>query len=146
MKIPVGLDGFFKEVHPKLRPVETVIDGVMIAGACQAPRNSSESVASALAAAAKSASLLMKGYVELEPLIATLTEKHIDWDDEYSEICSYSAIEKVETDGKQIVGINRALCKGCGGCVPLFPDNTIEIKGYSDKQIKSMIDSMVREI
>jgi heterodisulfide reductase subunit A len=146
LKIPVGLDGFFKEVHPKLRPVETVIDGVMIAGACQAPRNSSESVASALAAAAKSASLLMKGYVELEPLIATLTEKHIDWDDEYSEICSYSAIEKVETDGKQIVGINRALCKGCGGCVPLFPDNTIEIKGYSDKQIKSMIDSMVREI
>lgn len=146
LKIPVGLDGFFKEVHPKLRPVETIIDGVMIAGACQAPRNSSESVASALAAAAKSASLLMKGYVELEPLIATPTEKRIDWDDKYSEICSYSAIEKVKMNGTEIVDINRALCKGCGGCVPLFPDNTIEIKGYSDKQMKSMIDAMVWEV
>ena len=40
LKLPVGRDGFFNEIHPKLRPVETVVDGVLIAGACQGPKSS----------------------------------------------------------------------------------------------------------
>ncbi|HPS27980.1 MAG TPA: FAD-dependent oxidoreductase, partial [Bacteroidales bacterium] len=36
-KIPVGGDKFFNEIHPKLKPVETVINGVLIGGACQGP-------------------------------------------------------------------------------------------------------------
>jgi len=145
LKLPVGLDGFFKEIHPKLRPVETVIDGISIAGTCQSPRNSSESVSSALAAVAKSASLLMKGYVELEPLIARLTKDTVAWDEEFVKVCPYSAIERVETDDREITEINQALCKGCGGCVPFCPDNTIEIRGYRDRQIKAMIKAMARE-
>jgi heterodisulfide reductase subunit A len=145
LKLPVGLDGFFKEIHPKLRPVETVIDGISIAGTCQSPRNSSESVSSALAAVAKSASLLMKGYVELEPLIARLTKDNVAWDEEFVKVCPYSAIEMVETDDGEITEINQALCKGCGGCVPFCPDNTIEIRGYRDRQIKAMIKAMARE-
>ena len=43
LKLPVGNDGFFNEIHPKLRPVETVVDGVYICGACQSPKNSAES-------------------------------------------------------------------------------------------------------
>ncbi len=144
LKLPVGLDGFFKEIHPKLRPVETVIDGIFIAGSCQGPKNSSESVASALAAAAKSASLLMRGYVELEPLIAVLTEEHVAWDEECAKTCPYSAIEKVETDGAEIAAVNQALCKGCGACVPLCPDNTIEIRGYTDRQIEAMIYALAQ--
>jgi len=38
-KAPIGRDHFFNEVHPKLRPVETVIDGIYIAGAGQGPKN-----------------------------------------------------------------------------------------------------------
>jgi heterodisulfide reductase subunit A len=72
LKIPIGRDRFFNEIHPKLRPVETVINGIFIAGACQFPRNSSEAVASSLAAASKSAALLLKGYTELEPSVATV--------------------------------------------------------------------------
>jgi heterodisulfide reductase subunit A len=145
LKLPVGLDGFFKEIHPKLQPVETVINGVLIAGSCQSPRNSSESVTSALAAAAKSASLLMKGYVELEPLIATLTREHVSWNEEFAGTCPYSAIEKAEDQGEEITEINQALCKGCGGCVPFAPDDAIEVRGYTDQQIKMMIDAMVKE-
>ena len=143
LKLPVGLDGFFKEIHPKLRPVETVIDGVLIAGACQAPKNSSESVASTLAAAAKSASLLMKGYVELEPLIATFTTDKAPWNQECADACPYSAIEKREIRDQELAEINKALCKGCGGCVPLCPEHAIEVRGYTDEQIKAMIDAMV---
>lgn len=145
LKLPMGLDGFLKEIHCKLRPVETVIDGVLIAGSCQGPRNSSESVASALAAASKTASLLMKGYVDLEPLIATLTKDRVAWDEGFAETCPYAAIEKAEAGGEDVAEINRALCKGCGGCVPLCPESTVEIKGYTDRQIKAMIDAMEKE-
>jgi len=72
LKLPIGMDGFFNEIHPKLRPVETVIDGVFIAGASQGPKTLAESVASSMAAVSKSAALLMKGYVDLEPLIAKI--------------------------------------------------------------------------
>ncbi len=142
LKLPVSLDGFFKEIHPKLRPVETVIDGVFIAGTAQAPRNSAESVASALAATSKSASLLKKGYVELEPLIAMVDKEACTWCDKCTEACPYPAIEKISHGGKEIAEINAALCKGCGCCVPVCPENALYIKGYTDQQIRAMIDAM----
>ena len=54
LKIPVGNDKFFNEIHPKLRPVETVINGVFLGGSCQGPKNITESVQSSQAAAALS--------------------------------------------------------------------------------------------
>lgn len=142
LKLPVSLDSFFKEIHPKLRPVETVIDGVLIAGTSQAPRNSAESVAMALAATSKSASLLMKGYVELEPLIAMVYEDACVWCGKCSEACPYSAIEKISSGEKEIAAINTAQCKGCGCCVPVCPENALAIKGYTDEQIRAMINAM----
>jgi heterodisulfide reductase subunit A2 len=70
LKLPVGADGFYNEIHPKLRPVETVVAGVMIAGACQSPKTLAESVGSGLAAVTQSAGILMKGFAELDPLVA----------------------------------------------------------------------------
>ena len=142
LKLPVSLDGFFKEIHPKLRPVETVIDGVFIAGTAQAPRNSAESVASALAATSKTASLLKKGYVELEPLIAMVDEEACTWCDKCTEACPYSAIEKTSFGEKEIAKISAAVCKGCGCCVPVCPSNALQIRGYTDSQIRAMIDAM----
>jgi len=142
LKLPVSLDGFFKEIHPKLRPVETVIDGVLIAGTSQAPRNSAESVAMSLAATSKSASLLMKGYVELEPLIAMVNEDTCVWCGKCSEACPYSAIVKISSGEKEIAAINTAQCKGCGCCVPVCPENALAIKGYTDEQIRAMINAM----
>ena len=142
LKLPVSLDGFYKEIHPKLRPVETVIDGVFIAGAAQAPRNSAESVASALAATSKSAALLKKGYVDLEPLIVMVDKDACTWCDECTEACPYSAIEKVSSGEKEIAEINAALCKGCGCCVPACPNNALQVKGYTDLQIRAMIQAM----
>jgi heterodisulfide reductase subunit A len=142
LKLPVGLDGFFKEIHPKLRPVETVIDGVFIAGTAQAPRNSAESVASALAATSKSAALLKKGYVELEPLIAVVDKEACTWCDKCVDSCPYSAIEKASHAGKDIAEVSAALCKGCGCCVPACPQGALGVKGFTDQQIRSMIDAM----
>ncbi len=77
LKLPLGKDGFFNEIHPKLRPVETVVDGVLIAGACQGPKTSAESVASGLAAVTQSAAILRKGFAELDPLVAEVHRRRL---------------------------------------------------------------------
>jgi heterodisulfide reductase subunit A len=50
----VGLspDGFFQEADAKYRPVETLVDGIFLAGCCQGPKDISDTVAHAKAAAA----------------------------------------------------------------------------------------------
>jgi len=146
LKLPIGTDGFFNEIHPKLRPVETVIDGVFIAGASQGPKTLSESVASSMAAVSKSAALLMKGYVDLEPLIAGINSERCEWCDECTKACPYDAIEKVSTDGKEVARIIPSLCKGGGACVPVCPRDAIDIEGYSDAQITTMINSLIKEV
>lgn len=145
LKLPVGRDGFFNEIHPKLRPVETVVDGVFICGTCQGPKNSAESVASALAAVTQSASILKKGYVELEPLIAAVNPELCQWCGECVQSCPYTAIGKEQYQGRDVAAVNRAVCKGCGGCVPVCPRDAIDLKGYTDAQVRSMIDAFLKE-
>ncbi|MFA7467284.1 MAG: CoB--CoM heterodisulfide reductase iron-sulfur subunit A family protein [Desulfotomaculaceae bacterium] len=142
LKLPLGQDRFFNEIHPKLRPVETMVDGVFICGTCQGPKNSSESVASALAAVSQGASILKKGYVELEPLIAEVNHQACDLCGDCLDTCPYSAIEQ----DTAAIRINSAQCKGCGGCAPVCPKGAINLKGYTDSQVKSMIDALLKEI
>lgn len=146
LKLPIGLDGFFNEIHPKLRPVETVIDGVFIAGASQGPKTLSESVASSMAAVSKSAALLMKGYVDLEPLIAKIDTERCVWCDECTKACPYGAIKKVSVDDKEVARVIPSLCKGGGACVPVCPQNAIDLEGYTDIQVTAMIDSLIKEV
>lgn len=146
LKLPVGKDGFFNEIHPKLRPVETVIDGVFIAGAAQGPKTLAESVASSMAAVSKSAALLLKGYVDLEPLVARVNPELCTWCGACLEACPYEAVQRVGTDGKEIAEVNAILCKGEGACVPVCPHQAIDIEGYANEQIESMIDALAKEV
>jgi heterodisulfide reductase subunit A len=145
LKLPVGSDGFFNEIHPKLRPVETVVDGVLIAGASQGPKNSAESVTSALAAVTQSAAILKKGVAELDPLLATVHAEACTWCGRCEEACPFSAVAKVTSDGREVAVIDPTLCKGCGGCAPVCREDAIDLLGYTDAQIRAMIDSLVEE-
>ncbi|HTX78379.1 MAG TPA: 4Fe-4S dicluster-binding protein, partial [Longilinea sp.] len=145
LKIPQGADGFYKEIHPKLRPVETVIDGVFIAGAAQSPKTMSESVASALAAVAKTGSLLKKGYVDLEPLVAQIDAGKCTWCGECLKACPYNAIEKVMFGDKEVATVIASLCKGAGPCVPVCHNDAISVEGFRNDQVIAMIDASLRE-
>ncbi len=147
LKLPVGAGGFFNEIHPKLRPVETMIDGVFISGAAQGPKTLAESVASSLAAVSKGAALLLKGYVDLSPLVAKVDTEACAWCGECGNACPYDgAVERVRQGGKEVAYVHPALCKGCGGCVPVCPAEAVGLEGYTNDQVKAMIDALVREI
>jgi len=143
LKLPAGSDGFFNEIHPKLRPVETVVDGVLIAGACQGPKTSGESVASGLAAVTQSASVLKKGYTELDPLVAIVDPDSCTACGDCLTACPYDAISMTEERVRHFAVISPTGCKGCGGCVPICPENAIDLLGYTDAQITAMIDNLV---
>jgi heterodisulfide reductase subunit A2 len=145
LKLPVGQDGFFREVHVKLRPVETVVDGVFIVGTAQGPKNVAESVATALAGVAKTAALLLKGHVDLDPLVARVEPTLCVWCDACTQACPYGALERAEYGEKAIARVNGVLCKGGGACVPACPREAISVEGYTNDQITSMIDALARE-
>ena len=143
LKLPAGSDGFFNEIHPKLRPVETVVDGVLIAGACQGPKTSGESVMSGLAAVTQSAAVLKKGYTELDPLVAIVEPDACTACGDCLTACPYDAISMAEEGDRHFAVISPTGCKGCGGCVPICPENAIDLLGYTDAEITSMIEALV---
>ena len=146
LKLPIGSDGFYNEIHPKLRPVETVIDGVYLGGCCQGPKNLSESIVSSLSAVSKAAALLVKGYVDLQPFVAYVIEDRCTWCGECEKACPYSAIEKEHVEGKDVAVVRDVLCKGCGACIPVCPYDATQLKGYTDEQVMSMITAFAGEV
>lgn len=136
LRVPFSRDGFLQEVHPKLKPVETAIGGVLIAGACQFPKDTVETAASASAAVGRACVYLVKGYAELEPYIAEIDQEKCNGCGICVEECPAGAI-KIENDK---AFINEALCKGCGACGALCPKEAINLKGYKYDQLRAMID------
>jgi heterodisulfide reductase subunit A2 len=140
MKLPTGMDGFLQEVHPKLRPVELANTGILLAGTCQAPMDVGEAVSAAQAAAAKAASLLTRGYVELDPYVAQVDAARCSGHGRCAEVCPAEGAVKVE-NGKATV--NPALCTGCGICVGACPQQAIDVSGWTLRQYEVMVDAIV---
>jgi len=136
-------DGFFLEKHPKLAPVETTTDGVLLAGACQGPKDIPDSVAQGAAAAATAISLLDHGWVELEPFTASI-DPHKCSDCRICEgLCPYGAISMVKERDKETAQVNEVLCKGCGACVAACPAGASTQYGFTDDQILAEIDGIL---
>uniref|UniRef100_UPI003562E302 CoB--CoM heterodisulfide reductase iron-sulfur subunit A family protein n=1 Tax=Actinotalea sp. TaxID=1872145 RepID=UPI003562E302 len=142
LKLPVGDDGFYNEIHPKLRPVETVVDGVMIAGACQGPKTAGEAVSGGLAAVTQSAGILLKGFAELDPLVARVDEAACTGCDACLTSCPYDAIGSFVCETGTVATVSAANCKGCGGCVPTCPEDAIDLLGYTDAQMRAAIEGL----
>ncbi len=142
LKVPVGRDGFFHEVHPKLRPVATVVDGVLVCGACQGPKGAGESVASALAAVGQTAALLKRGSAELDPQVAVVAAPRCTGCERCLAACPFGAIGLSPTAGGSVAVIDAAGCKGCGACVPTCPEGAIDLLGHTDQEVTAMIDAL----
>jgi len=146
LKVPRGLDGFFMERNAKLGPVETTTEGVFICGCAQSPKDVTDCMSQASAAAGKVASLIFTDIKEIEPTVAVVNESLCRGCGLCVSICEFHAPELVETTiGRHVAKINEALCKGCGTCVSWCPSGAITAKHFTDKQIYSMIDSAYEE-
>jgi heterodisulfide reductase subunit A len=134
-------DGFFMEAHPKLRPVATNVDGIFLAGCCQAPKDIPDTVAQASAAAAEVMSLITKGEIEVEPTTASIDPELCAGCKLCIEICAYSAIDFIEVKG--ISAVNGALCKGCGACTAICPNKAARQNHFTQPQVLAEVEGMV---
>jgi heterodisulfide reductase subunit A len=151
LKISPGPDRFLLEVHPKLRPVETAVSGIVLAGSAQGPMNIQESVAAASAAASKVAILLGKGNVELEPFVAHVNPDRCTGSGECVKACAYEdaiRLESVMVNGQQVqrAVVSPANCTGCGVCVSACPNRAIDVQGYELDKYEAMVDAITADV
>jgi heterodisulfide reductase subunit A len=150
LKVSPGTDRFLLEVHPKLRPVETAVPGVVLAGTAQGPMNIQESCAAASAAAAKVAVLLGQGQVQLEPFVARVDPTRCDGSGQCLEVCCYEDALTLATFSANGRSYKRAIvtpanCAGCGSCVSACPNQAIDLQGWTLKQYEAMVDALTAE-
>jgi heterodisulfide reductase subunit A len=134
-------DGFFLEAHPKLRPVDTFVNGIFIAGCCQAPKDIQDTVSQASAAASRAATILSQDELEIDPLIAMVDEDVCTGCGICVEVCPYEA--RTLNERKRIAEVNDALCAGCGGCIAACPSNASIHKNFTKKQLLNMVDDIM---
>ncbi len=142
--ISCSADGFFLEKHPKLAPVNTANDGVLLAGACQGPKDIPDTVAQANAAAAKALVLIDAGQIELEPNTAWVDEKMCSGCGTCLSLCPYKAI--VRDEERKIAVIDQALCKGCGTCVAACPSGAAQQHLFSDDQVNEELEGLMNYV
>jgi heterodisulfide reductase subunit A len=142
-------DGFLLEAHPKLKPLESAVAGVFLAGACQGPKDIPDTVAQASGAAAKAIGLLSTGEIEIEPLKAVVDKDLCSGCRICESICPFVAIEmkteKVKGEEKLRAEVIEAICQGCGACSSACPTSAIKIQQYGNEQILTQVDAGLAE-
>lgn len=134
-------DGFLMEAHPKLRPVDTLTDGVYLAGVSQGPKDIPDAVAQGSGAASRAAIPMVKGEVEIEPIVATTDVDVCGACEVCIELCPYGAVA-IEDDQ---AAVNVALCKGCGTCVAACPSGAMDQQHFKTDQIMAQIEAALED-
>ncbi|MHA1733187.1 MAG: FAD-dependent oxidoreductase [Promethearchaeota archaeon] len=137
LSIQTSADGFFLEAHPKLRPVDSLTDGIFVAGVAQGPKDIPDTVAQAKGAASGAANLMAKGEVEIDPYYSYVLEEVCSGCRSCVNQCPFGAISIDEA--REVAVINSAMCKGCGTCVATCPCNAIVQNHFKSDQVYAQI-------
>ncbi len=144
-KVSLGPDGFFKEAHVKLRPVDFATDGVFLCGMAHYPKHISETINQAYGAAGRTAALLSQDSVTASGAVCEVNEDACVSCGACITACTYGAVEFRETARGRKAWVNPILCKGDGVCNAKCPTNAIYLKHFTDEEIFSQIDAAVPE-
>ena len=144
-KVTLSLDGFFKEAHVKLRPVEFATDGVYLCGLAHYPKFIQETINQAYGAAGRALTLLSHDIVVASGSVCEVDEKRCMGCGACVEVCSYGALELRETKQGKKAEVNPVLCKGDGLCNACCPTGAISLKHFTDEELLSQIDAAVPE-
>ncbi len=144
-KVSIGIDGFFKEAHVKLRPVDFGTDGVYLCGLAHYPKFINESVSQALASASRAVTLLSSDTISASGSICEVEEKKCIGCGACIEVCAYGAVELYKTSKGMKARVNPVLCKGDGLCNAICPTMAIQLKHFTDEQIINELDSLFEE-
>ena len=144
LKISLDKDKFFLEAHVKLRPYDTALKGIFIAGTCSGPKDMEESINHGRASAVKLFGFLNLGYAFVEPFIALVDAKRCSGCRMCEKACVAKAIKFDEE--KRVARVEEAACMGCGLCNSTCPSSAIGLKGYVDSIIDDEISALLEAV
>jgi len=149
-KCGVNSDGFLMEAHPKLKPVDSTVDGLFLAGMCHYPKPVDEAIAQGQAAASRAGVILSKKSLKLDAIKSAVTH-NCDGCALCIDICPYNAIELIaytdENDTQhRRIKTNQALCKGCGICAATCPKEGVVVNGFTPGQLKAQVDAILQTV
>ena len=142
-KVSLGPDGFFQEAHVKLRPVDFAADGVFLCGTAHYPKHISEAISQAYGAAGRALTVLTKDSVIASGAICEVKEDDCVSCGACISVCTYGAIEFVDTPKGKKARVNPVLCKGCGLCNSRCPTGAISLKHFTDQEVFCEIDAAI---
>ncbi|WP_295621806.1 ferredoxin:CoB-CoM heterodisulfide reductase subunit HdrA [uncultured Methanobrevibacter sp.] len=123
-------DGFIKESHPKIKPVATDVQGIYVCGTAHEPKDITDSIMQATAAASK-VSEYNHGGVEIEPFIAQIDIEKCTVCGECINRCKYKSMS-IQNDE---IYIDPMSCTGCGKCLVGCKQHAITVNGNIDEKI-----------
>ncbi len=142
-KVPLNAENFFMEAHAKLRPVDFASDGLFVCGLAHYPKSLDESIAQAMAAAARAVTVLAREAITVSPLVSKVHTELCIGCGLCTEVCPFGAIILEDQDGKGYRAKNiSASCKGCGLCAASCPQKAIEMLHFKDEQILAAVCSV----
>ena len=142
LKIQSSPDGYFMEAHVKLRPVDFAAEGIFMCGTAHSPKLISESIAQAMAAAARAGAFLASKNQTIGGVVAHVTPELCAACLVCVRSCPYGVPQIIDN----VSQINEALCQGCGTCVSECPAKAITLANYSDDQIMVKVESLLQEL
>jgi heterodisulfide reductase subunit A len=140
LKLSRSADGFFMEAHPKLRPVDTSMAGVFLAGCCQSPKDIADSISQARAAASAAMIPLMRGEVQVDAATSFIDEELCSGCGQCAEYCNFAALSLHPVRGRMTV--NAVLCQGCGACATACPSKAIKVHQFTFEQVMAQVDAL----
>jgi heterodisulfide reductase subunit A len=144
-KVSLNPDGFFQEAHVKLRPVDFAADGVFLCGTAHYPKHITETITQAYGAAGRAVTVLSKDSIISSGSVCEVNEDECVSCGACISVCTYGAIEFVNTPNGKKARVNPVLCKGDGACNSRCPTGAIRLKHYTDEEILCEIDAALSD-
>ena len=144
-KVTLSPDGFFKEAHVKLRPVEFSTDGIYLCGLAHYPKFIQETINQAYGAAGRALTLLSRDSVVASGSVAQVDESKCIGCGACVSACAYGVLELRDTKKTKKATVNPVLCKGDGLCTTKCPTGAIQLKHFTDEELLSQIDAAFPE-
>jgi len=132
-------DGFFEAAESKWRPVDSLKEGIFACGLAHSPRNITESIATAEAAAQKALKILSYEQMPAGKVVAKVRHSLCSLCERCIEACPYGA-RRVDPELAEVL-VNAAMCQGCGSCATVCPNSASILAGFLDQQMLDVLDS-----